>query len=172
MQDVINVYISIPLEVYFLMFLGIALLIAEAFIPGFGVTGILGIVCLALATFIRSKSLADILVLGGTGLIICTVFLIIFFKSAENGLLWRSPIVLKDITSKEKGFVSTDDLSNMIGAIGKSKTMLRPSGVGIFLGKYIDVVTQGEYIEKDTRIIITKVEGRRVVVSKYTDSFD
>lgn len=167
MQDIFNVYVNVPLEVYFLMFLGIALLIAEAFIPGFGVTGILGIACLALATFVRSKSLTDILVLGGTAIIICTVFLIIFFKSAENGLLWRSPIVLKEINSKEKGFVSTEDLSNMVGAIGVSKTLLRPSGVGVFYGKYIDVVTQGEYIEKDVQIAITKVEGRRVVVSRF-----
>lgn len=170
MHEIITVYTTIPLEVYFLIFLGICLLIAEAFIPGFGVTGILGLVCLGLAIFVRSKSLTEILVLGTTVLIICLIFLVVFIKSAENGLLWRSPIVLKDITSKEKGYISTDDVSNLIGAVGNAKTLLRPSGVGVFYGQYIDVVTNGEYIEKGTQIVITKVEGRRIVVAEYKNS--
>lgn len=170
MHEIITVYTTIPLEVYFLIFLGICLLIAEAFIPGFGVTGILGLVCLGLAIFVRSKSFTEVLVLGTTVLIICLIFLAIFIKSAENGLLWRSPIVLKDITSKEKGYISTDDVSNLIGAVGNAKTLLRPSGVGVFYGRYIDVVTNGEYIEKGTQIVITKVEGRRIVVAEYKNS--
>lgn len=167
MQDIVNVFINIPIDVYFLMFLGVAFLVAEAFIPGFGVTGILGLLCLAMAVFIRSRSITDVLVLGCTALIIVITFLLIFIKSAQDGLLWRSPIILKDITSKDKGFISTDDLSNLIGSVGDAKTMLRPSGVGVFFGKYIDVVTNGEYIEKDTQIVITRVEGRRVVVAEY-----
>ena len=43
-------------------------------------------------------------------------------------------------------------------------TRLRPSGVADFDGVRLDVVSDGEFIDKGTPLVISKVEGNRIVV--------
>jgi len=45
-------------------------------------------------------------------------------------------------------------------------TDLRPSGSAIINNERIDVVTEGDYIERGNEIIVKKVEGSKVVVIK------
>ena len=58
------------------------------------------------------------------------------------------------------------DSFNLIGAEGKSFTVLRPSGTAIINNKRYDVVTAGEYIKRGTIIVVTAVEGSKIVVMK------
>ena len=58
-------------------------------------------------------------------------------------------------------------MSAVVGLKGRAMTILRPSGKAEFDGKILDVVTKGEFIEKEKEIIIEQVEGARIVVKKY-----
>ena len=54
----------------------------------------------------------------------------------------------------------------MIGQEGVAITQLRPTGTGEFAGIRIDVVTEGDFIAKDTKIKITDVKGYRTIVTR------
>lgn len=52
------------------------------------------------------------------------------------------------------------------GAKGTAVTMLRPSGKGKFGDQLIDVITAGEFISAETPIIVSQIDGMRVLVSR------
>jgi membrane-bound serine protease (ClpP class) len=45
-------------------------------------------------------------------------------------------------------------------------TTLRPSGKGKFGDQIIDVITEGEFISAETPIIISQIDGMRVLVAR------
>jgi membrane-bound ClpP family serine protease len=47
---------------------------------------------------------------------------------------------------------------------GVATTVLRPAGTADFEGVKLDVVTEGEFIDKGARLQVIRVEGRRIVV--------
>jgi membrane-bound serine protease (ClpP class) len=49
---------------------------------------------------------------------------------------------------------------------GRAVTDLRPSGVAIIDQQRIDVVTRGEYLEKQTEIVVAAVRGNQIVVKQ------
>ncbi len=72
---------------------------------------------------------------------------------------------------KEAGFQTKSLPDNIYpGIIGKSKTMLRSAGRANFNTLNIDVITCGEFIEKDKKIKIVKVEGNKVFVEEVKES--
>ena len=62
--------------------------------------------------------------------------------------------------------VSDKDLSHLIGAKGKAVTLLRPAGAAMINEKKYDVLTEGEFVPKDSEIIVVRVEGSKVIVKK------
>ena len=54
----------------------------------------------------------------------------------------------------------------MAGQTGESRTPLRPSGRAQFAGKSVDVVTEGDFIDKGTAITVLRVTGHRIVVQR------
>jgi membrane-bound serine protease (ClpP class) len=52
---------------------------------------------------------------------------------------------------------------------GAAVTDLRPVGTAVINGKRVDVVTRGEYIEKNAAIIVTGVTGNQIIVRKKDD---
>jgi membrane-bound serine protease (ClpP class) len=55
---------------------------------------------------------------------------------------------------------------SLLGQVGTATSMLRPSGTAKFGDRYIDVVTDGEFIHPDTPIQVIEVEGTRIVVKR------
>ena len=53
-----------------------------------------------------------------------------------------------------------------LGATGTAVTMLRPSGKGRFGDQLVDVVTAGEFISAETPIVVSQIDGMRVLVSR------
>lgn len=51
------------------------------------------------------------------------------------------------------------------GTEGKAVTPLRPTGVALIDGKRMDVLTNGEPVDRDAAIRVVSVEGNRVVVA-------
>jgi membrane-bound ClpP family serine protease len=47
--------------------------------------------------------------------------------------------------------------------------VLRPSGTADFSGVRLDVVSDGDFIPKDSKVVISKVEGHRIVVRKQAE---
>jgi membrane-bound serine protease (ClpP class) len=51
-----------------------------------------------------------------------------------------------------------------VGLTGEAATDLHPAGKGIFDGEFLDIISDGEYVEKGTPLKIVKHEGSRIVV--------
>jgi len=146
------------------LIVGVVLMGIEIFTPGFSVPGILGTILLLAGLIMGANSLPEALVMILILLVVITVMLIIMMVLANQGKLDRSPIVLSQRSSREDGYLSTQDLEYFIGKEGRTLTVLRPSGTVDMDGVRLDVVTRGEYIDKDVPIVVLKVEGRRIVV--------
>jgi membrane-bound ClpP family serine protease len=56
------------------------------------------------------------------------------------------------------------DLDNLVGAVGVTTTPLGPSGKARFANHLVDVISTGEFIARDSQVVVTEVHGNRVVV--------
>lgn len=146
-----------------LFFVGIGLLIAEMFDPGFGIFGIGGILSLIACVFVTAQTVIEGILLTGTFFLIILLMLGIFLFFVSKGKL-PSRLILKEAESKDDGYSGTSDLNYLAGKVGVVTTMCRPVGTVEFDGKRLDVVTQGEFIEKGQTVEVIEIEGNRVVV--------
>lgn len=149
----------------FCLLAGLVLVIIEMFHPGFGVPGIAGAVLLVIGVLLTAKSVTEALFMMSIILAILCVALVIVLHSATKGKLSKK-LILRDEQKKESGYIGTEDLNYFLDKEGVAFTVLRPSGTADIDGVKMDVVTEGEYIEKGARIKIIKVQGRRMVVKE------
>ena len=147
-----------------LFIVGLLLMIFEAFTPGFGFAGGGGLVLIIIGIFLTGKNPIDFLIMFLILVVVVAILLAVILRSAKKGNLKR--IVLRSSTSQEAGYSSTINYSTMIGTEGVALTVLRPAGTAEFGNQRLDVVTEGEFLDKGARIKIVRTEGRRVIVEK------
>ncbi len=143
---------------------GLVFVIIEMNIPGFGVPGIIGVILLAVGVILCADTLLQALIMIIIILAILGVALTLILQSASRGGLSRR-LVLSDPLEDDVRF-STGDDPYSIGSEGTAITVLRPSGSADFTGIRLDVVSEGEFIPKNSTVIITKIEGNRIVVKQ------
>ena len=144
-----------------LCIVGLALVFAEMLIPGFGVFGILGSVCLLGTAFLVAK------VYGITAFLIRVVLLVIAFAlmivlAKKSG--FYNKVVLRDKQEAQDFDEST--LQGLLGAEGVTQTTLRPFGVADFQGKMVDVCSNGDFIDRGKRVRVTQIQGKTVTVAE------
>ncbi len=147
---------------------GVALLMVEVFIPGFGLPGISGIILEVVAVVLTYLSHGGLAALGLTLVILAIVGITvsIALRSATKGRLSKSKLILTDSEKTADGYVTSTDMDVFLGKEGDVVTVLRPAGMAEFDGVKLNVVSDGEYIPKGTRVRIDRVEGARVVVRR------
>ena len=157
---------NLPIILCFLF--GIGLLIVEAFMPGFGLPGISGIILEIVAismTYLWHGGLAALVVtLIVLGIVALAISLTL--RSASRGRLSKSAIILNDEETAEKGYTATGDVQVFVGRKGVSTTVLRPAGMAEFDGVKLNVIADGEYIPKGTPVTVDHVEGVSIVVKR------
>lgn len=156
--------VNLPLLVCFLV--GIGLLVLEAFMPGFGLPGISGIVMEIVAIALTWVNHGPVAALGLTIIVLSLIAIAISMslRSATKGRLSRSKIILKERESNEAGYRSAEDMQVFLGKEGETTTVCRPTGMAEFDGVKLNVVSEGEFIPAGTRVRIVQVEGSRIVV--------
>jgi len=162
-MDITSFVSNIGIIQAILFIVGLVLVFAEIFIPGFGVAGITGIVLLIIGIIITAKTVFEALIMIIILLAILGIVFFFVFRSATKGKLSKT-LVLSDSLNKESGYSSIDELESMVGKEGIALSVLRPSGTADFDGIKLDVVTEGEYIPSGTKIKIIQVSGPRIVV--------
>lgn len=148
------------LVAFVFIFIGIGLLIAEIFVPSFGITGGLGIVSIIIGVILTAENLADGIILFIIILVVSIILMIITYKVLASK---RSPLVLKEASRQEP---SNEKLLSYVGREGKALTPLRPAGTAEVMGERIDVITEGEFIEKDQVIVVKEIRGKKVIVKE------
>ena len=148
-----------------LIIVGYCLIVVEMYIPGFGVPGISGMICLAVGLFFVSggSMLAGLLATLVVVALLC-VALSISIRSASKGRLAKSRLVLNEtsISPEEKG----QALEYYVGKEGEAKTILRPAGVADIEGVRLNVLTDGDFINENEKIVVERVEGNRIFVRR------
>ncbi len=143
-----------------LLVAGYLLMAMEVFvIPGFGVAGICGLVCLAAGCFFSFMyfdttygALTVILVLSST-----TAVLIWIPRSRVGRNIVHS-------SSLSEARASETDLAP--DQLGVTESDLRPAGIARFGELRQSVVTEGEFISAGKPIQVTEIRGSRVVVEE------
>ena len=161
--------------------IGIALILLELFIiPGFGIAGIGGILCIlfGLITAMLNNDFFDFspivipdlnqaLLTVFLGLILGTILIIyLVSKIGTKGMFARLALNKEQTTDEGYVGVPTEQIS-IIGSEGITTTDLRPAGKVIIDHRHYDAVSQyGDFIEKGTTIIVTKYEATQLYVIK------
>lgn len=161
-------FLTANLAIVICSIVGILLLVAEAFMPGFGIAGISGIVLETVSivlTYLRHGGLAA---LGHTVVVLAIVGIVISvsLRSATKGRLSKTSLVLNHSETTAEGYSATADMDVFLGREGEVTTVLRPTGMAEFDGVKLNVVSDGEYIPKGTHVRVDRVEGARVVVRR------
>ena len=163
-----------------LFLVGIVLLLLEIFvIPGFGVAGIAGILCI-IAGLTLSLLPNDAFDFGGVTsgsfiVALATVlasmlgsFVLIIYLTSKIGTdgMFKN-LALTKSQDKEDGYVSNDvSLNAMAGKEGTTHTDLRPAGKVVVDGEIYDAVAENGFIEKNETVVIRKYEMGQMYVYK------
>lgn len=150
-------------ETLLLFIIGLALIIAEFFVPG-GIVGILGGVFIVLSLILAGANMMQMVTAIFIALVIAMIGMVILMKFFGKKLHVLNKLVLMDATTTEEGYVSNVNRTELLGQVGKTLTPLRPSGTMVFGNERIDVVSEGGYIDAHKHVEIVKVEGSRIVV--------
>lgn len=147
-----------------LQIMGMLVIVAEIFIPSLGLLS-----AIALGVFAYSLYLVFTTISSTAGMVFLGLDIILVPILIVSGmkLLARSPLALKQELSRQDGVVSQNKgLDAYLNMQGKAVTNLRPAGMAEIGNQRVDVVTDGEYIDVNTRIRVTSVTGNRVIVEK------
>jgi len=147
----------------FLFLFGVILILVEAFMPGFGVFGLGGLVAVSASIVLSAATAAMGLRMLLVSFLVSGVAGYISFKYFQRrGTLRR--FILTDSATKEMGYSSFAELGDLTGKIGKTVTPLRPSGIVEIDGSRYDTVSEGSFVDSGESVRVVKVEGMRVVV--------
>jgi membrane-bound serine protease (ClpP class) len=131
---------------------GLALITAEAFLPGL-IMGLTGIGMIGTSVVFGFRHHWAI----GAGQIVLAV--VVGPAAMRMGM---KRMTLKSTLESGSSFAS--DYAALNGKRGESVTALRPAGVVAIDGHRVDVVTAGEPVARGTPVQVVKVEGNRIVV--------
>ncbi len=157
-----------------LFIIGLCLLAIEIFvIPGFGVVGILGIGLMIGSIFFSlfssgpdiSQSLQRAIIQLAFSLLgtIGSIALLVKYLPKSDRFL---KLTLQTKNASAEGYVSANDLSFLLGKEGITLTPLRPAGVVLLGDEKYDVIADGNFIEKNTKVVVQKTAGGKIIVAK------
>lgn len=150
-----------------LFLIGLILLFIEIFIPGFGIFGIGGIAALITSIFLISTSFEAALISLTIAIIGTIILVLISLKFLSTRGFWKRLILGNKMKTEEGYIASSEGLRDFVNKEGIALTDLRPAGtMQLDDGQRLDVVTSGEFIARESKIKVVKVEGNRIVVQK------
>ncbi len=154
---------QLPLILFFLS--GFGLLLLEAFMPGFGIAGVAGIVLEVLAVYNVWRAFGMIPALIATLVVLLLIGVTVYFsyRSAMKGRLSKSDLVLQDAQHPEKEN-TLEALLALAGREAVTATPLRPAGQVELEGRRYNAASGGDFLEKGVRVMVTGAEGDHLTV--------
>ncbi|MGO1245385.1 MAG: NfeD family protein [Sphingobacterium sp.] len=162
--------------------IGVLCLVLEVFvIPGFGVAGILGIICVLCGLafsmvdndFLNFKLstpgllINSFLIVSGA-MVLSVVLMVIFGKNILRSRAFKR-LVLQDEQQSDVGFTSSPQKAELINQIGVARTVLRPGGKIEVAGVWYDAIALDGFIDPGEEIYVVKHENYNLFVRRRAD---
>jgi len=100
------------------------------------------------------------------GMIGAMIAAMLLGRYLPKSTLFKKMELAAAISTAEGYSASSGSAKTLLGSTGVAETNLRPSGKGRFGDELVDVVTEGDLIERGKPITIVDVQGSRVVVKR------
>lgn len=143
--------------------LGIILLILEIFVPG-GILGLFGIIALITGIMLSVDSFALGLFLVALLLLSLAGLVALSFRLPQTRFIWEI-FTLNTCQNQVEGYVAPKQSYEIfLNKQGIALCQLHPSGTADFNGERLDVVTEGAFVTRGSRIKVIAVEGTRIIV--------
>lgn len=148
---------------------GLVLLAIEIFIPGFGVCGITGVTLLVFSVLFRVITSQDYIHFFYLLLIIAVTVgltMLIAIRSARFGLLSKTPIIESSTAIPSDYASNLKNYGFLLNKVGITKTICKPSGKMELDNVEYQVISNGDYIEAETKVRVIEVDGNTIIVKK------
>lgn len=155
-------------ESIILFVIGIILIVLEIYLPG-GILGLLGVGSIVTSLLLAGGSFVQMGYSIVIAFLLTCLVIILMTKVIGKNMKFLKKIILSEATTSEQGYVSNEDRVDLIGKTGITLTQMRPAGVALINGERLDVVSVGDFIEKDVKVKVVQVEGSRIVISVLTE---
>ena len=155
----------------FLYFVCAGLIVAEVFIPSFGVLTVSALACLAggLVLFFRHSPAA-----GWIGVVIAVIMvpslLIMAYHVLPKTRFGRLVILSPPVRQRGEAISDTPELNKLLGQTGRVLTPMRPVGMCDFDGRRVECVAESGYVEKNESVKVIHIEGTQVTVRVVGDA--
>lgn len=156
-----------------LLFLaGVILVVVEIFfVPGFGVPGVLGLICVITALVLsligmpidvsfETGLLADAMTRVLLSLLGAFVLALMAMRLLSRTTFGRSLV----LETAEAGWLPTPSASDLAGRVGEALTDLRPAGKVIIDGNRYEATSEREFVARGERVRVIGKEGPALVV--------
>ncbi|HEV2907828.1 MAG TPA: NfeD family protein [Candidatus Eremiobacteraceae bacterium] len=145
----------------------VALLFELHVLPGHGISGLIGAL-LIIASIVLAFGAAfwfeGILYTFASLAIAIIVFLVLLRWLPESAFVRR--FAFAGAQSVEAGYATAKPLDYLVGKHGLAETYLRPAGVASIDGNRYQVQTRGDFIPAQTPIVVSRVEGATIFVTR------
>lgn len=163
-----------------LFIIGLALIALEVFvIPGFGVAGISGIICVVTGlafsmvgnvgfdfSHVPSIHIGESFLVVMLALMLSVPLCIWLCKRLFEGNMFGG-LALNTVQDASEGYtVAEEQTSSLIGSEGIATTILRPAGKVTVRGRTYDALAETSYIEKGTRVRVCAYENGTLKVNR------
>ena len=160
-----------------LFFVGVGLLIVEIFIiPGFGLAGISGISLVIFSlgaaligniglNFPELDQISNAVWTMAVTLVLGIAMIASFVRYLPENTMFNK-LVLSESSERSSGYTSSESKDDLLGEDGITITALRPSGTALIQDRKVDVVSDGDFVEKGARIKVVETTNLRVMVRK------
>ena len=169
---------TMPAWVVLCLIAGVVLIALEIFVvPGFGVTGIAGIIAVAVAltgVMTTSDAVTGIddlgAILRSVGIVaigaVAAAALVLYLTSSRGPKVFRRHTELMTELTVDKGFIGVDlSPRQYIGAVATTLTEMRPAGKIQIGNETFDAVSTGEFIGRRHKVQVVRYENAQLYVT-------
>ena len=146
----------------FCLLLGSVLIIAEVFLPGFGLPGISGVVLIGAGVVMTAVHYG--LLTGVCVLLVVIAVLAVLVSWVLRSVTNKEGLHARFFLSDKEELHDQKDMQVLVGKRGIATSVLRPAGICVFDGVRLNVVTEGGFIEKGSPVEVVRTDGAKIVV--------
>ncbi|WP_283153970.1 NfeD family protein [Guptibacillus hwajinpoensis] len=144
---------------------GLGLVILDGKLLNDGTFGLIGLIMMVTAVAIPSPTFLYGLLVS-SGFLIGTAASFLFLRIFPARSMWTK-MTLKDRLSSEMGYNSMNsEYKSLVGESAITITPFRPSGTIQVNEKKYSAISVGSWIDKDTAVVITSVDGTRILIEE------